>query len=57
MLFLCIERLDPGRRLTVRALLSPAGPGAVHDGNSGAWRRSGCPWLLALPLAQLARQF
>lgn len=57
MLFLCIERLDPGRRLTMRALLSPAGPGAVHDGNSGAWRRSGCPWLLALPLAQLARQF
>lgn len=35
----------------------PAGPGAVHDGNSGAWRRGSCAWLLALPLAQLARQF
>uniref|UniRef100_A0A8V0ZK61 Neurotrimin n=1 Tax=Gallus gallus TaxID=9031 RepID=A0A8V0ZK61_CHICK len=33
------------------------GPGAVHDGNSGAWRRGSCAWLLALPLAQLARQF
>uniref|UniRef100_A0A8C3BVV9 Neurotrimin n=1 Tax=Cairina moschata TaxID=8855 RepID=A0A8C3BVV9_CAIMO len=33
------------------------GPGAVHDGNNGAWRRGGCAWLLALPLAQLARLF
>ncbi|KAJ7417014.1 Protein CEPU-1 [Willisornis vidua] len=33
------------------------GPGAVHDGNNGAWRRGGCVWLLVLPLAQLARQF
>ncbi|XP_065711581.1 protein CEPU-1 isoform X1 [Patagioenas fasciata] len=42
---------------TTTALTPWKGPGAVHDGNSGAWRRSGCPWLLALPLAQLARQF
>ncbi|NWQ58953.1 CEPU1 protein, partial [Neopipo cinnamomea] len=37
--------------------LPSSGPGAVHDGNNGAWRRGGCGWLLVLPLAQLARQF
>lgn len=49
----------PARWLTPRVFLAPppAGPGAVHDGNNGAWRRGGCAWLLALPLAQLARLF
>uniref|UniRef100_A0A8D0KWC2 Neurotrimin n=1 Tax=Strix occidentalis caurina TaxID=311401 RepID=A0A8D0KWC2_STROC len=42
---------------TTTALTPWKGPGAVHDGNNGAWRRGGCVWLLALPLAQLARQF
>ncbi|XP_042687949.1 protein CEPU-1 isoform X1 [Centrocercus urophasianus] len=42
---------------TTTALTPWKGPGAVHDGNSGAWRRGSCAWLLALPLAQLARQF
>ncbi|XP_040390005.1 protein CEPU-1 isoform X3 [Cygnus olor] len=42
---------------TTTALTPWKGPGAVHDGNNGAWRRGGCAWLLALPLAQLARLF
>ncbi|KAM6234759.1 protein CEPU-1 isoform X1 [Aptenodytes patagonicus] len=42
---------------TTTALTPWKGPGAVHDGNNGAWRRGGCTWLLALPLAQLARHF
>uniref|UniRef100_A0A8C6ZLU9 Protein CEPU-1-like n=1 Tax=Nothoprocta perdicaria TaxID=30464 RepID=A0A8C6ZLU9_NOTPE len=33
------------------ALTPRQGPGAVHDGNSGAWRRAGAPWLLPLALA------
>lgn len=47
-----------GLWLTMWAFLFlPTGPGAVHDGNNGAWRRGVCAWLLALPLAQLAHQF
>nr|XP_025953112.1 protein CEPU-1 isoform X1 [Dromaius novaehollandiae] len=42
---------------TTTALTPWKGPGAVHDGNNGAWRRAGGAWLLPLSLAHLLLKF